>query len=64
MAERLAAVFPDLTLETFPDRHNFDPPHRGEPERLADSLLAHGDRAGEAAAPGRRRPDRDAAGSG
>jgi pimeloyl-ACP methyl ester carboxylesterase len=40
MAERLDAIFPDFTLETFPDRHHFDPPHRIEPERLASSLLA------------------------
>jgi pimeloyl-ACP methyl ester carboxylesterase len=40
IAERLAAVFPDFTLETFAERHHFDPPHRVEPERLADSLLA------------------------
>jgi pimeloyl-ACP methyl ester carboxylesterase len=40
MAERLAAIFPDCTMETFPERHHFDPPHRIEPERLADSLLA------------------------
>jgi pimeloyl-ACP methyl ester carboxylesterase len=40
MAERLAAIFPDFTLETFAERHHFDPPHRLEPERLADSLLA------------------------
>ena len=39
MAERLAATFPDFTLETFPERHHFDPPHRIEPERLANSLL-------------------------
>lgn len=39
MAERLAGIFPDFTLETFPERHHFDPPHRVEPERLADSLL-------------------------
>ena len=39
MAERLAATFSDFTIETFPDRHHFDPPHRVEPERLADSLL-------------------------
>jgi pimeloyl-ACP methyl ester carboxylesterase len=39
MAERLAAIFPDFTLETFPERHHFDPPHRVEPGRLADSLL-------------------------
>jgi pimeloyl-ACP methyl ester carboxylesterase len=40
MAERLATVFPDFTVETFPERHHFDPPHRIEPERLARSLLA------------------------
>jgi pimeloyl-ACP methyl ester carboxylesterase len=40
MAERLAEIFPDFTLETFPERHHFDPPHRIEPERLAHSLLA------------------------
>jgi pimeloyl-ACP methyl ester carboxylesterase len=40
MAERLAAIFPDFTVETFPERHHFDPPHRVEPERLAHSLLA------------------------
>ena len=40
MAERLAATFPDFTLETFPERHHFDPPHRIEPAHLANSLLA------------------------
>ncbi len=40
MAERLGTILPDFTVETFPDRHHFDPPHRIEPERLADSLLA------------------------
>jgi pimeloyl-ACP methyl ester carboxylesterase len=40
MAERLAGIFPDFSLETFPERHHFDPPHRIEPERLASSLLA------------------------
>jgi hypothetical protein len=40
MAVRLSEVFADFTLETFPDRHHFDPPHRVEPERLADSLVA------------------------
>jgi pimeloyl-ACP methyl ester carboxylesterase len=40
MAERLAAIFPDFTIETFPERHHFDPPHRIEPERLSNSLLA------------------------
>jgi pimeloyl-ACP methyl ester carboxylesterase len=45
MAERLGSIFPDFTLETFPERHHFDPPHRIEPERLANSLLAHWQRA-------------------
>jgi pimeloyl-ACP methyl ester carboxylesterase len=45
MAERLAAIFPDFTIETFPDRHHFDPPHRIEPERLSSSLLALWERA-------------------
>ncbi len=45
MAERLAAIFPDFTIETFPERHHFDPPHRIEPERLGDSLLALWERA-------------------
>jgi pimeloyl-ACP methyl ester carboxylesterase len=40
LAERLAATFPDFTLETFQNRHHFDPPHRVEPEHLANSLLA------------------------
>jgi pimeloyl-ACP methyl ester carboxylesterase len=38
MADRLARTFPDFTLELFPDRHHFDPPHRIEPARLAASL--------------------------
>ena len=38
IADRLAAVFPDFTLDLFPDRHHFDPPHRIEPARLASSL--------------------------
>jgi pimeloyl-ACP methyl ester carboxylesterase len=38
MAERLARVFPDFTVEVFPDRHHFDPPHRVEPARVAASL--------------------------
>ncbi len=38
MAERLAGVFPDFTLEVFPDRHHFDPPHRIEPASVAASL--------------------------
>lgn len=40
MAARLAAMLPDFTIETFPERHHFDPPHRVEPEHLASSLLA------------------------
>ena len=40
MAQRLAGVFPDFTVETFDERHHFDPPHRIEPERIAASLLA------------------------
>ena len=40
IADRLARIFPDFTVETFPERHHFDPPHRIEPKRLADSLLA------------------------
>jgi pimeloyl-ACP methyl ester carboxylesterase len=38
IAERLAGVFPNFTLEVFQERHHFDPPHRVEPERLASSL--------------------------
>jgi len=38
IATRLSAVFPDFELEVFEERHHFDPPHRVEPERLADSL--------------------------
>ena len=40
MADRLATIFTDFTLETFPERHHFDPPHRTEPEHLAESLLS------------------------
>ena len=49
IAIRLSRVFPDFQLEVFEDRHHFDPPHRIEPERLADSLRAlwrRADRAG------------------
>lgn len=38
MAQRLAGVFADFTLEVFQERHHFDPPHRAEPARLALSL--------------------------
>jgi pimeloyl-ACP methyl ester carboxylesterase len=40
IATRLSGVFPDFQLEVFEKRHHFDPPHRVEPERLADSLRA------------------------
>lgn len=40
MAKRLDEIFPDFTLETFPERHHFDPPHRVEPDKVARSLLA------------------------
>jgi len=46
MVARLAKIFPDFTMETFPERHHFDPPHRIEPEHLADSLLTLWQRAG------------------
>jgi pimeloyl-ACP methyl ester carboxylesterase len=45
LAERLAAVFPDFTLEVFEDRHHFDPPHRVEQARLSVALLELWDRA-------------------
>lgn len=38
MAERLADLFADYTLDVYADRHHFDPPHRIEPERLAARL--------------------------
>jgi pimeloyl-ACP methyl ester carboxylesterase len=38
IAERLAGVFSDFTVEVFEERHHFDPPHRVEAERLASSL--------------------------
>lgn len=40
IATRLSRVFQDFELEVFEERHHFDPPHRIEPERLADSLRA------------------------
>jgi pimeloyl-ACP methyl ester carboxylesterase len=52
IATRLSGVFSDFQLEVFEDRHHFDPPHRIEPERLADSLRAlwrRADRAGPSA---------------
>jgi pimeloyl-ACP methyl ester carboxylesterase len=38
IAKRLSGVFPHFELEVFEQRHHFDPPHRIEPERLANSL--------------------------
>ena len=40
IATRLSQVFSDFELEVFEERHHFDPPHRIEPERVADSLRA------------------------
>ncbi|MDR6507309.1 alpha/beta hydrolase [Arthrobacter oryzae] len=46
IAGRLSRVFfPDFRLEVFPKRHHFDPPHRIEPERLAELLRAYWERA-------------------
>ncbi|QHK21872.1 alpha/beta hydrolase [Pseudarthrobacter psychrotolerans] len=46
IATRLSRVFfPDFHLEVFPKRHHFDPPHRIEPERLAEMLRRHWQRA-------------------
>jgi pimeloyl-ACP methyl ester carboxylesterase len=45
MAERLAGVFSDFTLDVFEDRHHFDPPHRVEPTRLATALRGFWSRA-------------------
>ena len=45
MAERATTIFPDITLEVFPERHHFDPPHRIEPERTATVLRALWERA-------------------
>ena len=38
-------IFNDFTVEVYPERHHFDPPHRVEPERMARSLLALWERA-------------------
>ena len=46
IAARLSRVFSDFQLEVFAERHHFEPPHRIEPERLADSLRALWRRAG------------------
>jgi hypothetical protein len=46
MAVRAGAIFPNLTVAVFEQRHHFDPPHRIEPERTASVLRAHWARAG------------------
>jgi hypothetical protein len=38
MAARLGRVFDDFTLELYPERHHFDPPHRIEPKKVAMAL--------------------------
>jgi pimeloyl-ACP methyl ester carboxylesterase len=38
IAQRLATIFADFTLEVFEARHHFDPPHRIEPARVAAAL--------------------------
>ena len=38
-AGRLAKIFQHFTVELYVDRHHFDPPHRIEPDRLADALV-------------------------
>ncbi len=38
MAERLSRSFPNCTIEVFPARHHFDPPHRVEPDAVAERL--------------------------
>jgi pimeloyl-ACP methyl ester carboxylesterase len=38
MAERARNIFGDFTLDVFKDRHHLDPPHRAEPEILANRL--------------------------
>src|SRR4051812_1309676 len=52
IAERLAGVFPDFTLELFEECHHFEPPHRVESERLASSLRGLWGRAGTASVAG------------
>jgi pimeloyl-ACP methyl ester carboxylesterase len=49
MARRLREMFADYRLDTFAERHHFDPPHRAEPERLAGRLLGLWERAPAAA---------------
>jgi len=44
-SERLGGIFRDFRLDVFEERHHFDPPHRAEPERYAQSLHSLWDRA-------------------
>lgn len=41
----LGRVFSDFSVEEFPERHHFDPPHRVQPDDLARSLRALWERA-------------------
>jgi pimeloyl-ACP methyl ester carboxylesterase len=47
MAVRAGAIFPNLTVTLFEQRHHFDPPHRIEPDRTARVLRAHWAQVGE-----------------
>lgn len=59
IANRLARVFfPDFHLEVFPKRHHFDPPHRMEPERLAELLRRHWEGAESQQAEGTSKKDK------
>jgi pimeloyl-ACP methyl ester carboxylesterase len=51
IAKRLNTVFIDFELEVFKERHHFDPPHRIEPERLANSLRTVWQRAEQSVPP-------------
>ncbi len=44
-AKRAGSLFADFTMGMFEGRHHFDPPHRAEPERVADLLRTHWRRA-------------------
>lgn len=37
-AERLAVVWPRMTIRVFPERHHLDPPHRAEAGQVAAAL--------------------------
>jgi hypothetical protein len=47
MAVRAGAIFSNLTVTLFEQRHHFDPPHRIEPERTARVLRVPWGRVGE-----------------